>query len=226
LVALRLFIEFFRVILPSTIFVVLASLIVNATDVMQDYIGFLEWFTLVPLLYIAAGISAVAATAILKWILVGRYRAGRWPLWCAFVWRSELVTGVYENLCALFFLDLLKGTPYIVWALRALGMKLGRRCYVDTTWFTEFDLIEVGDEAALNDNANVQTHLFEDRVFKTGPVGIGARCAVGATSTVLYDSRMEAGAALGDLSLLMKGESLPAGTRWHGIPAVPGDARE
>ncbi len=32
---------------------------------------------------------------------------------------------------------------------------------------------------------------------------------------------IEAGAALGDLSLLMKGEMLPAGTAWEGIPARP-----
>ncbi len=219
LVALRLFIEFFRVILPSTIFVVLASLIVNATDVLQDYIGLAEWLSLVPLLYIAAGMLAMGATILLKKVLIGRYRVGRWPLWCGFVWRSELVTGVYENLGVLFFVDLLKGTPYIVWVLRALGMKIGRRCFVDTTWFTEFDLIELGEEAALNDNANVQTHLFEDRVFKTGPVLLGARCSLGAMSTVLYDAKMEEGSSLGDLSLLMKGESLPKGTRWRGIPA-------
>ena len=45
------------------------------------------------------------------------------------------------------------------------------------------------------------------------------RARVGAGSLVLYDTRMEAGAALGDLSLLMKGETLPAGTSWEGIPA-------
>jgi non-ribosomal peptide synthetase-like protein len=89
---------------------------------------------------------------------------------------------------------------------------------VDTTWFTEFDLIEIGDEAALNEDANVQTHLFEDRVMKMGRVRIGRRCAVGAMSTVLYDAELGDGASLGDLSLLMKGETLPEGTRWLGIP--------
>jgi hypothetical protein len=38
---------------------------------------------------------------------------------------------------------------------------------------------------------------------------------------VLYDTRLEEGAALGDLSLLMKGETLPAWTSWEGIPARP-----
>ncbi|HEX4046277.1 MAG TPA: peptide synthetase, partial [Elusimicrobiota bacterium] len=161
---------------------------------------------------------SVLATAALKWILVGRYRAEEKPLWCGFVWRAELVTGVYENLAVLFFLDLVRATPFLPWCLRLFGMKVGRRCYVDTTSFTELDLIEIGDEAALNEDANIQTHLFEDRVMKLGRVRLGRRCSVGAMSTVLHDAELGEGASLGDLSLLMKSESLPDGTRWLGIP--------
>jgi non-ribosomal peptide synthetase-like protein len=219
LVALRLFIEFFRVLLPSTIFVVLASLIINVTDIMQDYVELEDWLMSLPILYIGAGILAILFTVLLKNILTGRYKVDEKPLWCAYVWRSELVTGLYENLAVLFFMDLLRGTPFIVWILRLFGSKFGNRCYVDTTWFTEFDLVEIGDDTALNENANIQTHLFEDRVMKMGTVKIGKRCAIGTMTTVLYNTEMADDSALGDLSLLMKGESLPPNTRWHGIPA-------
>jgi len=219
LVALRLFIEFFRVILPSTIFVVLASAIITATDILQDYIELQDWLLALPFMYIAAGILAVGAALALKKLLIGRYRAGEKPLWCVFVWCSELATGVYENLAVLFFLDLLRGTPFLPVVLRLFGVRIGKRCYIDTTWFTEFDLIEIGDEVSFNENANIQTHLFEDRVMKMGEVRIGNRCAVGTMSTVLYDTEMGEGSALGDLSLLMKGEKLPPGTRWRGIPS-------
>jgi acetyltransferase-like isoleucine patch superfamily enzyme len=57
--------------------------------------------------------------------------------------------------------------------------------------------------------------------MKMSTIHIAPRCKVGAGSLVLYDTRMEAGAALGDLSLLMKGEVLPARTSWEGIPARP-----
>jgi non-ribosomal peptide synthetase-like protein len=221
LVALRLFIELFRVILPSTLFLVLASLMINATDILQDHIGLGLWLASIPFLYIAAGLLAVLATMLLKWTLIGRYRAGEHPLWCGYVWRSELVAGVYANLCVGFFLDMLRGTPFIAWPLRGLGMKVGRRCYVDTTWFSDFDLVEIGDEAALNDNATPLTQLFEGRVMKTGPVRIGRRCRLGAEASLQYDAEMREGSSLGEMSLLMSGETLPAGTRWHGIPARP-----
>jgi non-ribosomal peptide synthetase-like protein len=90
---------------------------------------------------------------------------------------------------------------------------------METTDLTEFDLVEIGDQAALNADCTIQTHLFEDRVMKMSRLSIGAGCSVGAGSLVLYDSRMEPGATLGPLSLLMKGEVLPPRTGWEGIPA-------
>jgi non-ribosomal peptide synthetase-like protein len=92
---------------------------------------------------------------------------------------------------------------------------------METTDISEFDLVRIGDEAALNADCTIQTHLFEDRVMKMSNIDIGPRCKVGAGSLVLYDTRLEEGAALGDLSLLMKGETLPAWTSWEGIPARP-----
>jgi non-ribosomal peptide synthetase-like protein len=219
LVALRLFIEFFRVTLPLTIFVALISLMLNATDILQDYIGLTTWLVLVPMFYLAAGVLAVLATVLLKYLLIGRYAAGAQPLWSGYVWRSELVNAVYANLCATFFVELLRGTPFIAWPLRALGIKVGRRCYIDSTWFSDFDLVEIGDEAALNDNSSPVTQLFEGRVMCTGPVRIGPRCSLGSEALLQYNTEMLAGSTLGEMSLLMKGETLPAGTRWHGIPA-------
>jgi UDP-3-O-[3-hydroxymyristoyl] glucosamine N-acyltransferase len=50
-------------------------------------------------------------------------------------------------------------------------------------------------------------------------VRIGRRCSLGADAWLQYNTEMLAGSTLGEMSLLMKGETLPAGTRWHGIPA-------
>src|SRR5262249_18411376 len=96
--------------------------------------------------------------------------------------------------------------------------RIGRQVYSHTTGLLEWDLVEVGDRAALNDDCVLQTHLFEDRVLKASRLRIAADSAVGAVSVVLYDSTIEKGARLDALSLLMKGESLPAHTAWAGIP--------
>jgi non-ribosomal peptide synthetase-like protein len=143
-------------------------------------------------------------------------------LWSTFIWRNELLNALHEHLAEPFLVGALTGTPFVCWYFRLLGAHIGKRVYMETTDFSEFDLARIGDEAALNADCTIQTHLFEDRVMKMSTVKIGPRSKVGAGSLVLYDTRIEEGAALGDLSLLMKGEVLPAGTRWEGIPARRG----
>ena len=218
LVALRYFIEFFRVILPSTLFIVTSALILKIIDNYHGIDRLWLHLSILPFVYLIAGAFGLLIVVAIKWIVIGRYRPGNHPLWSHFVWRSELVTGIYENFGVLFILDLLRGTPFLPMILRLFGMKIGKRCYFDSTWFTEFDLIKIGSDVILNEDANIQTHLFEDRVLKLGRVKIGRRCGVGTMSTVLYDSEMKHSSKLGDLSLLMKGEVLPASSSWSGSP--------
>jgi non-ribosomal peptide synthetase-like protein len=220
----RAVIEFYRVILPSTGYIALTSVLLSIVILIRDAHSDAHWLLLFPLLYAGCGIAACCAVIALKWLLLGRFRPGEKPLWSTFVWRNELVTSLHENLADTFLVDKLKGTPFIAWFFRLLGAKIGSRPFIDTTCFTEYDLVHIGDDVALNVEATVQTHLFEDRVMKMSEIHIEDRASVGALSLVLYDTTMQAGASLGDLSLLMKNELLPSGTAWEGIPARPVDA--
>jgi len=217
--ALRALIELVRVILPSSCFVALTSLLFSVMVLIEDNITLWQMLLLLPLLYAGCGILAALFTAMVKWLLVGRYHPGEKPLWCTFVWRNELINALHEHLADAWLLGMLTRTPFVCWYFRLLGAKIGRRVYMDTTDFSEFDLATIGDEAELNADCTIQTHLFEDRVMKMGTIEIAPRCKVGSGTLVLYDTKMETGATLGELSLLMKGETLPANTRWAGIPA-------
>ena len=44
-------------------------------------------------------------------------------------------------------------------------------------------------------------------------------CQLGTAAVVLYDSLLEADVWLHPMSLIMKGERVPASTDWQGIPA-------
>jgi len=170
------------------------------------------------------GLASFFLVVALKWILVGRYRPRAVPMWTPFVWISEAVTNLYESLAVPNFLDILRGTPMLPWALRLLGARIGKGVYLNTTDLTEFDCVHIGDEAELNAWCGPQTHLFEDRVMKIGTVEIGAGVTVGVRSTILYDTQVGAGARLGPLTLVAKGERLPAHSSWQGSPAAPGGA--
>ena len=120
-----------------------------------------------------------------------------------------------------WFLRYLRGTPWLNDAFRLLGARIERGVYLDTTDMTEFDCVQIGEYSELNALCCPQTHLFEDRVMKIDHVKIGSRVTLGPRCTVLYGAQVGDGAQLGPLTLVMKGESIPAGTRWHGLPAAP-----
>jgi non-ribosomal peptide synthetase-like protein len=130
-----------------------------------------------------------------------------------------MVNGAYESVMAPAIAPLL-GTPFVATFLRLIGCKVGRQCYIESTLFSEFDLVKIGDQAELNAGSIIQTHLFEDRIMKSSYLEVQDGATVGNMAVVLYDAVMEPGARLGPLSLLMKGETLAKGSRWHGIPIV------
>ena len=57
--------------------------------------------------------------------------------------------------------------------------------------------------------------------MKVGRVFVGKGVTVGAGSTVLYDTHVSDYARLGPLTVVMKGEQIPANSEWVGAPAEP-----
>lgn len=212
--------ELLRVTLPPAAFTLVMSLVINVGLILFQELGTIKTIVILPIVFGACCTVLVGMVAIIKWAVMGRYKPFSKPLWTNFVWRLEFVNALYEFFSSPLLLHLLQGTPFLVWYLRLMGAKIGNCCYVDTTGFLEWDLVKIGDEVVINENAVMQTHLFEDRVLKASYVTVGDCCTIGTTSVVLYDSEMKEGSHLGDLSLLMKGEMLPEETQWVGIPAI------
>jgi non-ribosomal peptide synthetase-like protein len=215
----RLAIEFCRVTLPGSMhFLILLMMEVTMLN-LPDYLHWSRIGFIFPLIYGAASIGSALFIVALKWLIVGRYQPGTIPLWSNFVWRTELITGLYESMIVSGCLGFLLGTPFAAILLRLMGMRIGTGVYIETTDFTEFDLISIGDHVTLNHNCTLQTHLFEDRVMKMERVRLDDRAQLGTAAVVLYDSVLAADVSLHPMSLIMKGERVPAATEWEGIPA-------
>ncbi len=213
-------VEALRIVLPLAFVIAAGYMIVQ---VVMPIAGEEEWLWMASALALAGclyGLASFLLVVGLKWILVGRYRPRAAPMWTPFVWLSEAVTNLYESLAVPNLLRFLRGTPMLPWALRLLGARMGKGIYLDTTDLTEFDCVSIGDESELNAWCGPQTHLFEDRVMKIGLVEIGAGVTVGSCSTILYDTQIGDRVQLGPLTLVAKGERLPAETYWEGSPAV------
>ncbi len=216
--------EAFNLSLPSMLFITCGTL---AVEIFTPSILARDYLTFLPLFLAASVIIPVLMTlvvAAIKWALMGRYVPTMRPMWSWWSMRTEAVAVMYWGLAGKVLLEHLRGTPFLPWVLRVFGTKTGKGIYMDMTDITEFDCVTIGDYCTLNSLSALQTHLYEDRVMKVGRVHLAQGVMVGALSTVLYDTHIGDYVRLSPLTVVMKGEALPAHTEWAGAPAVPAEA--
>jgi acetyltransferase-like isoleucine patch superfamily enzyme len=156
-----------------------------------------------------------------KWIIMcGRFKAGIYPLFSLYVWRTELVERLEENLAEPLLLNMLDGTCWKVMYYRCMGARIGRRPYLGHCIITEPDMISIGNDCTIESGGTLQAHLFQDRMRVVKPVALGASVSVGANSVVLLGGRLHNNVNLNPLSLSMRDEELPPRTEWYGSPAT------
>ena len=165
---------------------------------------------------IAGGIAVAA-----KWLVVGRIRNDEHPLWSSFIWRNEVSDAFVETVAAPWFARAASGTPVMNLWLRGLGAKIGRGVWCETYWLPEADLVTLGDGSTVNRGCVVQTHLFHDRIMRMDTVVLEDGATLGPHCVALPASRIGAGATVGPASLVMRGDEVPAATRWQGNPIAP-----
>ena len=212
-------IEALRIVLPMSLVITTGYFTVLEVVPYTDDEQWLAAGLMLALCGIVFGVGSFVFVWLLKWALIGRYKPHAVPMWTMFVWLSEAVTNMYESIAVPSFMNFLRGTPMLPWAFRAMGVNIGRGVFMDTTDITEYDCVSIGDYSILNARCGPQTHLFEDRIMKVGRVDIGNHVTVLPRSTILYDTVIGDGVHIGALSLILKGEQLPAQTRWVGTPA-------
>lgn len=220
---LRAVLELFSASMPTMMFITLGTITAELFlfPALESAEGWSEFAPVFVACAVGTSIALATAVLLMKWLVMGVYRPGNRGLWSWWALRTEAMTTLYWGTAGAILLNALRGTPMLPWVLRLFGVKLGQGVYLDSTDITEFDCVSIGDYAAINATANLQTHLFEDRVMKVGRIEIGRGCVLGGLTTVLYDTNVADHARLGLLTIVMKGETIPAQTEWAGAPAAP-----
>lgn len=183
-------------------------------------VGLATYLLTLPLLVMGEALIAAASTLFWKWTIIGRYRPGSYPLYGTYVWRTELVERIEENLLHTHAYPLISGTVWMQLVNEAMGVKIGRRAYLEFPYFCEPDLCTVGDYLNMERTATLQAHLFQDRVRTTDYVKVGDHCSLGADSVVLLRAKLGDHCTLSSMSLVLRSEELPPHTQWHGLPAI------
>ncbi len=220
-VASRAVFEALHTSLPTAMFITMGYI---SADIMSDRLDVGHYLTAF-LIFLASGLCIavllIIFSAAIKWAVIGVYKPVMKPMWSWWAMRTEMVAVLYGGLVGKASLEYMRGTPFMPWMLRLYGTKIGKGVYMDCTDLTEFDCVAIGDFSVLNDHSVLQTHLYEDRIMKVGRVEVGRGVSIGPGTTVLYDTHVGDFARLGQLTIVMKGESIPANSSWAGAPAQP-----
>lgn len=158
---------------------------------------------------------------LVKWLVIGRYRAGAYPLWSGYYLRWWFVTAIQSAVPVAY----LTGTPLLNIYFRLMGAKIGRNVHLGTEDFAIFDLLTIGDDTSIGADSGAFGHTVENGRLIIAPVTIGQRCFVGTRSVLGENSEMEDDSALEDLSLLPRGQKIPGAKPGSARPRNPRAAR-
>ena len=173
-------------------------------------------FGLAALLYVPV---AIALAVISKRSLIGRYARGRAPVWGTLYLRHWIVQQAVKGIPWW----LIEGTEFQLAALRALGARIGRRVHVHrgvNLRAGAWDLIDIGDDVTLSQDASLRVVELEDGEIVFSPVTIGTGATLEVHAGVGGDCVLEPGAYLGASSSLARAGRIPRDQRWEGISAT------
>lgn len=144
------------------------------------------WITITPLVFVA-----------IKWIVIGRYQPGRYPIWGTYYLRWWFV-----DICRKLFLrgvwgsnDVLLNTYY-----RMLGVQIGSGAKISLECdIAEFDLVTVGRNAAV-EMATLRGFCVDNGAMSLGPVKVGNNASLGWKSVVAPHTSVPDGAHLGPVT--------------------------
>lgn len=198
---------------------------VAAFDVLPyliETLGLIPFFLLSPV-FILVGLLvytplAVAFAVLIKKIFIGQYQPLRAPAWSSFYVRNWIV----QQAARVIPWTLLEGTIFQNLALRALGARIGQRVHLHRGVILRtggWDLLEIGDDVTLSQDASLRLVDFEDGDIVVGPISIGAGSTLGIRAGVGRHCVLEPDSYLTSLSSLADGARIPRGEMWEGVPA-------
>jgi len=153
---------------------------------------------------------------VAKWLLIGRWKAGEFPVWGLTYLRFWTVKALVQANPMVFFV----GTPLYVLYLRALGARIGKGVTIlSPTVPVCTDLLTIGDGTLIRKDSHFLCYRAHAGRIQTGPVTLGRDVYIGEKTVLDINTSMGDGAQLGHTSALQSGQAVPDGQRWHGCPA-------
>ena len=152
---------------------------------------------------------------VLKWMVVGRFRAGEYSLWGAAYCRFW----IFRKALDFSPMPFLAGSPLLNVYARLLGARIGRGVHIATAQLQMPDLVEIGDGAHIGYEVELQPYEVAGGRLSAAPIRIGAGAFVGTKAVILAGAEIGDRARIGEQTLVTSGQKIAAGETWTGSPA-------
>lgn len=163
-------------------------------------------------------------SAALRWVVLMRLKAGRWPVHSNVYCRRWLVNQIQES--SLNILHGVYATVYAPFWYRLLGAKVGRDAEISTAQGVVPDLLTLGDESFIADGVMLGDESIQGGWMQTQPTVISKRSFVGNGAYIPDGTVIPENVLIGVHSRAPSNEVMSKGDTWLGSPAINLSARE
>ncbi|MFF7385238.1 Pls/PosA family non-ribosomal peptide synthetase [Streptomyces griseoluteus] len=165
-------------------------------------------------------VALCAFPVVAKWVLVGRWKPGEFPVWGLAYLRFWVVKALLHANPMILFI----GNPLYVFYLRALGARIGKGVTILSHSVPVCtDLLTIGSGTVIRKDSFFLGYRAHAGYIQTGRISIGRDVYIGEKTVLDIDTALGDGAQLGHSSSLHRGQSVPAGEHQHGSPAQSTD---
>ena len=169
-------------------------------------------------------IAALATYVGLRWVLplplarllAAGIRPGRYRLWGP----TYLRLWALDVVLTLAPLPALSGSPLFVPYLRMLGARVGHRTQIATSAVSLPSLLDIGDDASIGYDVQVQPWIVDDGWVIVAPISVGDDAFVGASTILEPGATVGTGAGVAEHSAVGQGAEVPDEQWWGGSPLV------
>ncbi len=152
---------------------------------------------------------------LIKWVVIGKYKEGVYPLWGTYFFRWWFV----EKIERLVQINFLNGTPIYGSYLRLRGVKIGNDSQISAFNITAEDLVEIGDDVSISSNVNFSNVEIKNGTITFSKIIIGNHAYIGSACVIEGNTVIEDWGELKDLSCLNEGKTIKSNEIWEGSPA-------
>jgi non-ribosomal peptide synthetase-like protein len=190
------------------------GLFLSSMFLIKGDAGILHEMAVLCSIFVVLNLGAKVTIIALKWLIIGRTRPGRYPLWGVYYFRVWFVARLIQATTPKF----LQMSPLMrVW-IRLLGGKVGKEAIIAEFETGAWDLISIGERASTGSKMKLANVEYSGNEMIIAPVEIGAYAHIGNACVISGGSTVSEGAELRDLTCVLPGQTVPAWEVWDGSP--------